>query len=138
MKIGSPDAQVTLKAEKLIGGGRALAHHDGRTWMGAGALPDETVAALETNRRAGITEARTIAVVKNPHPSRLSEPCPHSGVCGGCDWPHVDPSGGAHLKRAAAAEAAPRRSLSARKLRPADCRLRQKSSRRPAPRYRDR
>ena len=97
---------VTLFAEKLIGGGRALAHHSDRTWMVEGALPGETVTAVETRRRAGITEARTIAVVADPHPSRLANPCPQSGTCGGCDWPHVDPIGGAPLKAAAAAEAA--------------------------------
>lgn len=106
MKTDEPDGPVTLFAEKLIGGGRALAHHDGRTWMVEGALPDETVMALETRRRAGITEARTVDVVADRHPARLSDPCPHGGICGGCDWPHVDPIGGARLKAAAAAEAA--------------------------------
>ena len=106
MKTAEGEGPVTLTAEKLIGGGRALAHHDGRTWMVEGALPGETVTALESRRRAGITEARTIAVVSDPHPCRLSDFCPQGGVCGGCDWPQVDPIGGAKLKAAAAAEAA--------------------------------
>jgi tRNA/tmRNA/rRNA uracil-C5-methylase (TrmA/RlmC/RlmD family) len=93
-------------AEKLIGGGRALAHHSGETWMVAGALPGENVQVVVTRRRAGIVEARTVAVQSNPHPARLADPCPQTGVCGGCDWPHVDPGDGADLKIAAAAEAA--------------------------------
>jgi len=100
------DPTVSLVAEKLIGGGRAIAHHDGTTWMVAGALPGEQVRAEATKRRAGIVEARTLEVLSNPHPARLQDPCPQTGVCGGCDWPHVDPDAGADLKVAAAAEAA--------------------------------
>lgn len=97
---------VELIAEKLIGGGRALAHHDGETWMVGGALPGERVRAAVTRRRAGIVEARTVSVRSNSHSARLEDPCPQTGVCGGCDWPHVDPIAGAVLKVDAAAEAA--------------------------------
>jgi tRNA/tmRNA/rRNA uracil-C5-methylase (TrmA/RlmC/RlmD family) len=90
----------------LIGGGRAIAHHDGSTWMIEGALPGERVRALPVRRRAGIVEARAVAVESNAHPARLAAPCPQAAVCGGCDWPHVDPAGGAQLKAAAASEAA--------------------------------
>lgn len=100
------DPRISLIAEKLIGGGRAIAHHDGATWMVAGALPGERVGAELVKRRAGIVEARTLEVLSNPHPARLQDPCPQTGVCGGCDWPHVDPEAGADLKVAAAAEAA--------------------------------
>jgi 23S rRNA (uracil1939-C5)-methyltransferase len=93
-------------AEKLVGGGRSIAHHDGATWMVAGALPGERVRAEATRRRAGIIEARTVEVISEPHPARLQDPCPQSDICGGCDWPHVDLAGGAKLKAAAAAEAA--------------------------------
>jgi len=97
---------VSLAAEKLVGGGRAIAHHDGATWMVDGALPGERVRAEVTKRRAGIVEARTLEVLSEPHPARSQDPCPQTAVCGGCDWPHVDPSRGAELKVAAAAEAA--------------------------------
>jgi 23S rRNA (uracil1939-C5)-methyltransferase len=102
----SPDSTVSLDAEKLVGGGRAIAHHDGSTWMVAGALPGERVRAQVTGRRAGIVEARTLEVTSPPHPARLQDPCPQSKLCGGCDWPHVRPIDGAKLKAAAAAEAA--------------------------------
>ena len=102
----SAEAAVSLDAEKLVGGGRAIAHHDGATWMVAGALPGERIRAEVTKRRAGIIEARTVAVLSRTHSARLAEPCPQAGVCGGCDWPHVDPALGAELKAAAAAEAA--------------------------------
>jgi tRNA/tmRNA/rRNA uracil-C5-methylase (TrmA/RlmC/RlmD family) len=99
---------VELDIEKLIGGGRGLAHHDGATWMVMGALPGEHVVAQPTRRRAGIIEAHALEVLNAPHPARLAQPCPHAESCGGCDWPHVDLAAAAALKAAAAAEAAAR------------------------------
>jgi 23S rRNA (uracil1939-C5)-methyltransferase len=74
--------------------------------MVAGALPGEEVEATVTRRRAGIVEARALDLRSGCHPARMEDPCPHSGVCGGCDWPHVDPIDGSPLKAAAASEAA--------------------------------
>lgn len=100
------EATVELRAEKLIGGGRALAHHEGATWMVAGALPGELVVALPTRRRAGIVEAETVTVKETPHPARDRDPCPHSDRCGGCDWPHIELAASAKFKRLSAADAA--------------------------------
>ncbi|MEJ2190651.1 MAG: hypothetical protein P8Y93_14870 [Acidobacteriota bacterium] len=97
---------MTLKTIKLVGGGRGLAHHDGATWMVAGALPGEHVRATPIRRRAGVVEAVTTEVLDDPHPARDRDPCPHAMGCGGCDWPHVLAAEGAALKRATAAEAA--------------------------------
>jgi 23S rRNA (uracil1939-C5)-methyltransferase len=96
---------VEVEIEKLVGGGRALAHHDGETWMLSGGLPKERVRVVELNRRTGVVEGRVESVVKHPHAARLDDPCIHAPSCGGCDWPHVDPSPGAGLKAEAAAEA---------------------------------
>jgi 23S rRNA (uracil1939-C5)-methyltransferase len=95
-----------LLAERLVGGGRALAHHDGATWMIEGALPGETVVASELRRRAGIVEARTDQVVADAHPARSDDPCLHAPGCGGCDWPYVEAAAGARLKASVASEAA--------------------------------
>jgi 23S rRNA (uracil1939-C5)-methyltransferase len=103
---GPEGSVVTLRAIKLIGGGRALAHHENETWMVAGALPGEEVEAQTTRRRAGIVEARTLEVLGGRHPARMNDPCPQTGICGGCDWPHVDPIDGGALKAAAASDAA--------------------------------
>ncbi len=97
---------VKIRAQRLVGGGAALAHHQGETWLLRGALPGETVQAEEQRRRAGVVEARVTGVLDEPHPARLADPCPHAASCGGCDWPHVQPAAGAALKTAVAAGAA--------------------------------
>ncbi len=98
--------EVVLEARKLVGGGRALAHHAGETWLVAGALPDERVRASLEGRRAGIVTGRVVEVLDNPNPAREPAACPHAVACGGCDWPHVRPDHESRLKAAAAAEAA--------------------------------
>lgn len=102
---GSRDEDVVVQAGKLVGGGRALAHAEDRTWLIAGALPGERVAAREDSRRAGVVEATAVELLGPPHPARVADPCRHAPACGGCDWPHVDPEIGARLKAEAAAEA---------------------------------
>jgi len=99
------DDTVAIHVGKVVGGGRALAHVEDRTWLVAGALPGERIAAREVSRRAGIVEASAVELLGNPHPARAADPCRHAPRCGGCDWPHVDPVAGARLKAAAAAEA---------------------------------
>jgi 23S rRNA (uracil1939-C5)-methyltransferase len=90
----------------VVGGGRGLARVDDQTWLVAGGLPGERTDARPERRRAGVVEARVSGEVASRHPSRLPTPCPHSEVCGGCDWSHVDARTGAPLKAAVAAGAA--------------------------------
>jgi 23S rRNA (uracil1939-C5)-methyltransferase len=118
----SGDAPVVLAAGKLVGGGRALAHAGNETWLVAGALPGERVAAIPTSRRAGIVEARAVEMLGPGHPAREPAPCRHAPRCGGCDWPHVDPARGAELKAAAAAEAVRSSAALAERLRTAPVR----------------
>jgi 23S rRNA (uracil1939-C5)-methyltransferase len=110
VKGAVPDASgaIEIRAVKLIGGGRALAHADGATWMIRGGLPGEWLRVSPSRRRARIIEADVIEVLDDRHPARLEVSCPHARDCGGCDWPEVDPRRGADLKIAVAAEAAGR------------------------------
>ncbi len=110
MSPPDPHSNVTPQAtrllmEKVVGGGRALGHHGGETWLVEGGLPGETVDAEVQRRRAGIVEGVATKIIDGHHLSRDDQPCPHSGQCGGCDWPHVHPDSGADLKVLAAAEA---------------------------------
>ncbi len=95
-----------LTVERLAGGGRALARHDGAVWLVEGALPGETVTAEREAERAGVVLARATALHGAPHPARRGEPLPPEATCGGCDWSHVDPEAGGPLKAEVAAGAA--------------------------------
>jgi len=97
-----------LRALKLIGGGRALGHANGMTWMIRGALPGELLLARPTRLRKRVVEADTVEILADPHPARLDQVCPQAGRCGGCDWVQVEAEGGAELKRDVASEAAAR------------------------------
>ncbi len=97
---------VELHITKVVGGGRGLAHHQDEIWMVSGALPGERVRAEGLTSRKGIIEGKTIEILSAPHPARESAPCPHSPLCGGCDWPHILPDAGTALKTKVASEAA--------------------------------
>ena len=78
-----------LAIKKVIAGGRGLGHlADGMVVMVAGVLPGETVAVQETKACRGHREARLLRVVQ-PTPERIAPPCPHYGICGGCDLQHA-------------------------------------------------
>lgn len=79
----------------LAGGGRGVARADGKVWFVADALPGETVEASVERSRAGVVEARAVAIV-GASPWREPDPCPRATECGGCTL--------AHVRREAAAE----------------------------------
>jgi len=77
-----------LEITELGGGGAGVAHHEGKVWFVRGALPGELVEAAEERQRAGIVEARAVAVERSS-PWREPDFCPVACECGGCDLAHV-------------------------------------------------
>jgi 23S rRNA (uracil1939-C5)-methyltransferase len=78
--------EITL--EKLIYGGEALGHHEGRTVFVSRALPDEFVEVEETHTAKGVTRARPLRVL-TASPERVEPPCRYFGECGGCQYQHL-------------------------------------------------
>lgn len=77
--------EITGIGSELQGVGRLS---DGRAVFVPGAIPGETV-DIEIDRDKGrFCEASLIQVVK-PSPDRVTPPCPHAGVCGGCQGRHM-------------------------------------------------
>ncbi len=79
---------MNLRIEKLVYGGEGLARQDGRTIFVPFVLPEERVAAEPADERKKFIRARLIEVLK-PSADRVSAPCQHFGVCGGCQYQHI-------------------------------------------------
>ncbi|MGH7255559.1 MAG: TRAM domain-containing protein, partial [Nitrospirales bacterium] len=79
---------LTVTIEKLVQGGRGLAHHEGQVVFVPGVIPSETVSVAMGERRRGVQEAAVQAVL-TPSPERIQAPCPVYGQCGGCQFQHI-------------------------------------------------
>lgn len=88
---------LVLKVEKLVPGGDAMARHEGRIIFVPGALPGEEIQAqvVESKKDFAKAELREVLVAS---PDRVTPPCSLAGICGGCDWLHIDPVAQARLK----------------------------------------
>jgi 23S rRNA (uracil1939-C5)-methyltransferase len=79
---------MNVTIEKLVYGGEGLAHHEGGTVFVPFVLPGEKTEATPLERKKKFVRARLDKVIV-PSPERVSAPCPHFGVCGGCDYQHI-------------------------------------------------
>jgi len=83
-----PTEPVEVFIESLSHEGRGIGRIEGKTVFVDGALPGETVQMQYTFQRGKFDEGRTISF-ENPYTDRVSPPCPHFGVCGGCSMQHL-------------------------------------------------
>ncbi|MCC7040158.1 MAG: 23S rRNA (uracil(1939)-C(5))-methyltransferase RlmD [Burkholderiales bacterium] len=87
----SSPTPCTLHVESLDQEGRGVAHHDGKVTFVEGALPGEVVDAEIVRDKTTYATARVVRV-REPSASRVTPPCPHFGVCGGCTLQHAHPT----------------------------------------------
>jgi 23S rRNA (uracil1939-C5)-methyltransferase len=80
---------LTLTIEKLVHGGAGLARINGKTCFVDGVLPGETVLARIDENRNQYLKA-TVLEIQEASPARIIPPCPVAGLCGGCQWQHID------------------------------------------------
>jgi len=79
-----------FRVEKIVNGGYGLARREnGQIVLIRHVLPGETVRAHVILEKKGFVEAAPDAILA-PSPHRIPAPCPHYGVCGGCDLQHCD------------------------------------------------
>lgn len=83
--------------QKLVYGGEALGHYEGRTVLVTGALPGERLQAEEVRTSKGVVHARPLRVLEAA-PERVDPPCPYFGRCGGCQYQHLRPEFQAQAK----------------------------------------
>jgi len=101
--------QLTVRPERLVAGGEALARqeggeHDGRVVFVDGALPGELVEVDVASAKKDYARGTVIEVLERS-PLRDSPSCAHRRAgCGGCDWMHLNPSGQLDAKTEIVAE----------------------------------
>jgi len=89
---------VELLIDKLVQGGDGLATHDGMKVFVPFSAPQERVRARIVTQKRDYAVAE-IEEVLEPSPLRVSAPCPHFGVCGGCQLQHISYQGQLVVKK---------------------------------------
>src|SRR5580698_10005140 len=88
---------IELRIEKLVYGGDGLGHSEGHTVFVPFVLPEETVSIEPIEQHKKFIRGR-IARVVDSSPIRIAPPCPHFGVCGGCNYQHIPYTSQLHFK----------------------------------------
>lgn len=77
-----------LTAQKLVYGGEALGHREGRPVFVPLILPGERAEVEVVRTAKGVTHARPLEIIE-ASPERTEPPCPYFGRCGGCQYQHL-------------------------------------------------
>jgi 23S rRNA (uracil1939-C5)-methyltransferase len=82
---------MKIKIESMAFGGYGVARVDGKVlFIPYTATGDEVwVEVTEEKKRYSI--GKLVRMIK-PSPWRIDPPCPYFGICGGCQWQHINPS----------------------------------------------
>lgn len=80
-----------LEVERLSAEGEGVSSWKGRALFVPGALAGEQVQVVP--RLEGKVQRGRLLEVLRPSPDRIAPECSLAGVCGGCDWLHLDPAG---------------------------------------------
>jgi tRNA/tmRNA/rRNA uracil-C5-methylase (TrmA/RlmC/RlmD family) len=78
-----------LEVVSLSTDGRGLCRHCGWVVLVHGALPGEQITLQSVSKKGSFWEG-VLAKIQVPSLNRTSPPCPHFGVCGGCQLQHLD------------------------------------------------
>src|SRR3990170_7711236 len=84
------DDLLQVMIDSLNYDGRGVARMDGKTVFIDGALPGEMV-EFQFVKRLKNYDSGCLAYILKTSPDRTTPPCPHFGVCGGCDLQHLKP-----------------------------------------------
>lgn len=83
-----PPLELTVRTEKIVHGGQALARDDRFVVFVDDALPNETVRARIYKKKKQFAFGRAVEVIE-ASPDRIEPDCPWAGNCGGCTFRHA-------------------------------------------------
>ena len=98
-----PQEPVEISIEKLSHEGRGIGHIEGKTVFVDGALPGERVMMKYAMTRGKFDEGYAIEVLEAAD-NRVSAPCQHFDMCGGCSLQHMDSEAQIEFKQSILAE----------------------------------
>jgi len=80
---------IEVSVEKVVYGGRGLAHLNNVAIFVANTVPGDRIIARIVRTKKNFAEARALEVIEaSPH--RVVPPCPYSDFCGGCTWQCIE------------------------------------------------
>lgn len=88
---------IELEITKVANGGFCIGRHEGQVVFVRHTAPGEIVRAEVTEINKKFLRADAVEIIK-AHSQRVDPPCQYAGICGGCDWQHLDISAQRHLK----------------------------------------
>ena len=94
----SSDKTILVQIEKLVHGGKGLAHDGSLAIFVEGVLPGESARIQLGRVRKGYAEGRLLDIV-TPSSDRMTAPCAVYGRCGGCQLQHASATAQLELKR---------------------------------------
>jgi 23S rRNA (uracil1939-C5)-methyltransferase len=94
---------IELDMTSMAYGPAAVGRHEGWAVFVPLAAPGDRVRAEIVEERRSFYRARLEAVLR-ASPDRAEPPCPHFGVCGGCQWQHLSYAAQLRWKHAVVAE----------------------------------
>ncbi|MDY6813863.1 MAG: 23S rRNA (uracil(1939)-C(5))-methyltransferase RlmD [Pseudomonadota bacterium] len=95
----APAAPIELAVDALAHDGRGIGRVEGKTAFIHNALPGERVRYQRWRKRRDYDEGDALEVLQ-PSPDRVTPPCAHFGVCGGCALQHLAPAAQREAKAA--------------------------------------
>lgn len=88
VKLDTEKELPTASVHALSHDGRGIASICNKTTFISGALPGETVTYKITQKRSSYQEAAMLDIL-TASPQRVTPPCSHFGICGGCSLQHM-------------------------------------------------
>jgi 23S rRNA (uracil1939-C5)-methyltransferase len=79
---------LDVAIERIVPGGLGIGHAEKMTVLAPFTAPGDEV-RVSIDRVRGNTAFTTLKEVTEPGPQRIAAPCPHYGLCGGCDFQHL-------------------------------------------------
>lgn len=78
-----------IAVEAMAAGGAGVARAEGMVVFVPGAVEGDVLTVFISKKKKDYAEARIVEIV-SASPVRKAPPCPHAGICGGCQWQHIE------------------------------------------------